>query len=138
MSAERLLRGLSRLSVLDVAVGLLHGRFGSLADICSAKGHVRFAPNSDRESGLPQTVMSALPPKADMCGANGDVRFGPIADIGAGEDCANALAYLSANQQKAIAPTSGSGARQIRNLKGAKARGRGRNVGLRRSKRRKP
>jgi hypothetical protein len=26
-------------------------RFGSLADICSAKGHVRFAPNSDRESG---------------------------------------------------------------------------------------
>jgi len=26
-------------------------RFGSLADICSAKGHVRFTPNSDRESG---------------------------------------------------------------------------------------
>jgi hypothetical protein len=37
---------------------------GSLADICSAKGHVRFAPNSDRESGFPQTVMSALPPEA--------------------------------------------------------------------------
>jgi hypothetical protein len=55
--------------------------FGSLADICSAKGHVRFAPNSDRESGFPQTVMSALPPKADMCGALVDVRFGPIADI---------------------------------------------------------
>jgi hypothetical protein len=53
----------------------------SLADICSAKEHVRFAPNSDRESGFPQTVMSALPPKADMCGANRDVRFGPKADI---------------------------------------------------------
>jgi hypothetical protein len=57
-------------------------RFGSLADICSAKGHVRFAPNSDRESEFPQTVMSALPPTADMCGAAKDVRFGPIADIG--------------------------------------------------------
>jgi len=59
-----------------------HVRFGSLADICSAKGHVRFAPNSDRESGFPHKVMSALPPKADMCGAASDVRFGPIADIG--------------------------------------------------------
>src|SRR5215813_4245536 len=55
-------------------------RFGSLADICSAKGHVRFAPNSDGESGLPQTVMSALPPKADMCGATTYVRYGPKAD----------------------------------------------------------
>jgi len=45
------------------------------------KSDVRFAPNSDRESGFPQTVMSALPPKADMCGAARDVRFGPIADI---------------------------------------------------------
>src|SRR5215475_7130113 len=49
--------------------------------MCSARGHVRFTPNSDRESGLLQTVMSALPPKADMCGAMGDVRFGPKADI---------------------------------------------------------
>jgi hypothetical protein len=49
-------------------------RFGSKADIFSAKGHVRFAPNSDRESGFPQTVMSALHPKADMCGATSDVR----------------------------------------------------------------
>jgi len=55
--------------------------YGSLADICSAKGHVRFAPNSDRESRLAQTVMSALPAKADMCGAARHVRFGPIADI---------------------------------------------------------
>ena len=45
----------------------------------SAKRHV--SPNSDRESGLPQTAMSALPPKADMCAATGDVRFGPKADI---------------------------------------------------------
>jgi len=49
--------------------------------MCAAKSDVRFAPNSDRESGFPQTVMSALPPKADMCGAARDVRFGPIADI---------------------------------------------------------
>ena len=26
-------------------------RYGSLADMCSAKRHVRFAPNSDRKSG---------------------------------------------------------------------------------------
>ena len=37
-------------------------RFGSKADLCSAKGHVRFTP------------------KADMCGATRDVRFVPIAD----------------------------------------------------------
>jgi hypothetical protein len=56
-------------------------RFGSLADICSATGHVRFTPNSDRKSGHPQNAMSALPLKADVCGANRHVRFGPIADI---------------------------------------------------------
>ena len=27
-------------------------RFGSKADMCSAKRHVRFTPNSDRESGF--------------------------------------------------------------------------------------
>ena len=43
--------------------------------------HVRFTPNSDRESGFTQKVMSALPPKADMCGALAHVRFVPIADI---------------------------------------------------------
>src|SRR5262245_57993146 len=58
-----------------------HVRFGSQADICSAPTHVRFTPNSDRESRLPQTVMSALPPKADMCSAVANVCFGPIADI---------------------------------------------------------
>jgi len=46
--------------------------------ICS---HVRPTPNGDRESGLPQKVMSALPPKADMGGATRDVCYGPIADI---------------------------------------------------------
>jgi len=55
--------------------------FASKADICSAKSHVRFTPNCDRESGFPQTVMSALPPKADMCGALAHVCFGPKADI---------------------------------------------------------
>src|SRR5215468_432632 len=49
--------------------------------MCSARRHVRFTPNSDRESGLPQTVMSALPAKADMCSAVAHVCFGPIADI---------------------------------------------------------
>jgi hypothetical protein len=53
-------------------------RFGSLADMCGAKGHVRFAPESDRESGFPHKVMSALPPKADMCSALAYVCFGPI------------------------------------------------------------
>jgi hypothetical protein len=52
-------------------------RFGSLADICSAKGHVRFAPNSDRESEFPQTVMSALPPQVDKEGQKRT--FDPIA-----------------------------------------------------------
>src|SRR5262245_50381781 len=56
-------------------------RFGSQADIRSAKRHVRFTPNSDHKSRNPQTVMSALPPKADMCGATGHVCLGPIADI---------------------------------------------------------
>jgi hypothetical protein len=41
-------------------------RFGSKADMCGAKRYVRFTPNSDRKSGLRQTVMSALPPKADI------------------------------------------------------------------------
>ena len=40
-----------------------HVRFGSLADICTAIGHVRFIPESDRESGFPQKSMSALPRK---------------------------------------------------------------------------
>jgi hypothetical protein len=42
--------------------GALHVRFGSKADICDAKCDVRFAPNSDRESGFP---------------ARGHVRFTP-------------------------------------------------------------
>jgi hypothetical protein len=35
-------------------------RFGSKADIRAAKSHVRFTPNSDRESEIPQKSMSAL------------------------------------------------------------------------------
>jgi hypothetical protein len=57
-------------------------RFGSKADMCAAKRHVRFTPNSDRESVIPQKAMSALPSKADMCGATDYVCFGPKADIG--------------------------------------------------------
>jgi hypothetical protein len=55
-------------------------RFGSLADICAAQRDVRFTPNSDRESGLSQQVMSALHLKADMCGAVAEVCCGPYAD----------------------------------------------------------
>ena len=47
----------------------------------SALADVRFTPKSDRESGLPHKVMSALPLKADMCSALADVRYGPKADI---------------------------------------------------------
>ena len=42
-------------------------------DMCAALVHVRFAPNSDCESGHRQEFMSAMPPNADMCGANTDV-----------------------------------------------------------------
>ena len=49
--------------------------------MCNAPSHVRFAPNSDRESGHLPRSMSALLSKADMCGANRQVCFGPIADI---------------------------------------------------------
>ena len=56
-------------------------RFGSKADIRSATRHVRFTPNSDLESEIPQKAKSALPPKADMCGAKADVRYVPKADM---------------------------------------------------------
>jgi len=56
-------------------------RFGSLADMCGAKGHVCFAPNSDRQSGLPRQAMSALLLNAEVCGALADVCYGPIADM---------------------------------------------------------
>ncbi|MGA7025506.1 MAG: hypothetical protein WB036_22350, partial [Pseudolabrys sp.] len=39
-------------------------RFGSKADICAATSHVRFTPNSDRESEIPRKAMSGLPPKS--------------------------------------------------------------------------
>src|SRR5262245_26566816 len=60
-------------------------------DLMSALGHKQtyaaqtgmsaLPPDSDRESGLPQPVMSALHPKADMCSAARDVCFGPKADM---------------------------------------------------------
>jgi len=43
-----------------------HVRFGSKADICGATSHVRFTPDSDRESEFLRKVMSTLPPKADI------------------------------------------------------------------------
>jgi hypothetical protein len=41
-------------------VGQANVRFGSKADMCSAKRHVRFTPNSDRESDAPTTTRSVL------------------------------------------------------------------------------
>jgi hypothetical protein len=60
--------------ITDPSVRIRDVRFGSKADMCAAKRHVRFTPNSDRESRHRQTVMSALHPKADMCSALADVR----------------------------------------------------------------
>jgi hypothetical protein len=34
--------------------------------MCGAVGHVRFTPNSDRESEIPQKAMSALPRKRTL------------------------------------------------------------------------
>src|SRR6185295_620094 len=62
--------------------GPINVRFGSKADMCGAREHVRFTPNSDHKSRHAALVMSALHLKADMCGANRHVCFGPIADIG--------------------------------------------------------
>jgi hypothetical protein len=45
------------------------------------KGMPALPPIATAKADFPQTVMSALPPKADMCGAASDVRFGPIADM---------------------------------------------------------
>src|SRR6478752_6904085 len=84
-----------------------HVRFGSQADMCGATSHVRFAPNSDRESGLPQPVMSALPPKADMCGATRDIRYGPKADMKSFCPCASicslSLQHIVSRQRAANA-----------------------------------
>ena len=54
--------------------------YGSKADVRCITS-CPLSPNSDRESGHRQTVMSALPPKADMCSARAYVRFGPKADM---------------------------------------------------------
>jgi hypothetical protein len=50
-------------------------RFGSLADICNAKGHVSIAPNSDRESGLAKTVPLCFWKRT--CAAQTRRQFGP-------------------------------------------------------------
>jgi len=39
-----------------------------------------------KQTCAPQTVMSALPPKADMCSATAHVCFGPKAGIGSIDD----------------------------------------------------
>src|SRR5262245_25757334 len=66
-------------------------RFGSKADMCSAKRHVRFTPNSDRESRHAAMVMSALPLKADSCSAATHVRFGPKQTYAAQQETAYSI-----------------------------------------------
>ena len=39
----------------------------------TAETDVCFTLNSDRDNGLPQQPMSALPPKAEICSATNDV-----------------------------------------------------------------
>jgi hypothetical protein len=51
-------------------------RFGSQADMSGAKRHVRFTPNSDRESGLPRQASGHVQRTRPVC-------FGPKADIAA-------------------------------------------------------
>jgi hypothetical protein len=46
-------------------------RFGSKADMCIGKNHVRFPPNSDRESDFSQKSMSALTPKRTCAAQSG-------------------------------------------------------------------
>ena len=77
-------------------------RFGSKADVCVAKQHVRFAANSDRESGLPQKVMSALRPTADMCAATTDVGYGPIAAFTSAEECRGRGATFDAGRRESF------------------------------------
>jgi hypothetical protein len=57
-----------------------HVRFGSKADICGATNHVRFTPNSDRESRHAAKGHVCFTPESGLCGALAYARFGPIAD----------------------------------------------------------
>jgi hypothetical protein len=68
---------------------------------------VRFTPNSDRESGFPHKVMSALPQKADMCGTARDVCFGPKADMGfpSWSACLLGQAQLSVFRDQVLLPS---------------------------------
>jgi len=52
-----------RVAAFQCSLADTHVRYGSKADICGARRHVRFIPKSDRESELPQKAMSALPRK---------------------------------------------------------------------------
>ena len=58
-----------------------HVRFGSLADICSAKNDVRFTPNSDRKSRHVTNVHVCFTPESGHVRALAHVCFGPIADM---------------------------------------------------------
>ena len=55
----------------------LNVRFGSKANSCSAATHVRFTPDSDRESGHPRTERAYLSPRGvNLPGSRGGKRPG--------------------------------------------------------------
>jgi hypothetical protein len=60
--------------------------------MCGAPTHVRFAPNSDRESEFPHKVMSALPPKADM------ERTRPVFDSASPDSLSLKLGYIERSE----------------------------------------
>ena len=79
-------------------IGTLHAMSAKVhCGHMQCKRHVRFAPNSDRESGFPHKVMSALSPKADMCSALAHVCFGPKAD-----SCTAATIRLTHRRGRAV------------------------------------
>src|SRR5262249_14375620 len=63
MNSRRLMTasGAQRTGIQTIALrkGLAKSALGQKRNMCSAQRHVRFTPNSDSESGLPQTVMFA-------------------------------------------------------------------------------
>jgi hypothetical protein len=65
---------------------LVDVRFTPKADMCSAKSHVRFTPESDRESGAPRESMSALHQKADMGEAPSAILSGPKEQVIGGNE----------------------------------------------------
>jgi len=83
MNSRRLIASPRGLGLGIVSGRTSYVRFGSKADMCGAKSHVRFTPESGHKTAVCDlsnlmsallSKMSALTLKADMCGATCDVR----------------------------------------------------------------